>query len=214
MPTYLMENEVDFATDVVGFPGIGSCMGMVLQTRNGMFGYHVPPGSEDRSRGFAQFVKQHAHYGEMIGMYTGCRFQVRWNGGGGAQKWREEVKYMATMIGYQGMIWGFDMTSPGTGITAAAEDNAYIEFKLKAGRDTPTIKVALMSDMNTDRQTVPQASTSIRKVWTVGKIGYELKLPYSKDAGMSRITAGMTKRPNVSKHTATGMSGFHHIYHR
>jgi hypothetical protein len=208
--TYLMENEVDFDAHIVGFPGLGSCMGIVLHTDTGLFGFHCPPGMEDRVRGFAQFVRNHGHYGNLLGLYSGTRFLVRWPSNREVS-WRQEMKYIATGLGYRGLVWGFDMTSPGTGITDAAADNAYLEFKLSAGATTPSIKMAIMTDLNVTRASVPSGTTNIRTVRPMTKTGYELRVPYSSTPGESRITTSVAKNPGVHKHRATGTTGFHYF---
>ena len=103
------------------------------------------------------------------------------------------------------------MTSAGTGITAVAEDNAYLEFKLRPGEDIPRIKMTTMSNMDVTRASVDSTTTDIRKVQPPSKTGYELRVPYSSVGGESRITTAMTKKAGIHKHRATGKSGFHYF---
>jgi hypothetical protein len=44
MAIFLKENEVGFDAQKIGFPGLGSCMAIVLQTPHGLFGRRRNPG--------------------------------------------------------------------------------------------------------------------------------------------------------------------------
>jgi hypothetical protein len=57
MARYLNEREVGFDLSTIGFPNIGDCMGVVLQTQNGLYGFHAMPGDAARVSGFAQFIQ-------------------------------------------------------------------------------------------------------------------------------------------------------------
>lgn len=211
MAIYLYEHQVGHDGQLVGFPGLGGCMGIVLHTSTGLFGYHCPPGNEDKARSFGEFCRKHAHFGNVVGLYGSCRFPVRWDRDGDVQ-WKQEMKYIATFIGYRGPVFGFDMTAPGTGITASVQDNAYLEYKLRPGEAAPYVKMAVMSDMNETRGLVAHGATGIRTIKPKSKLGYELAMPYSATPGSSRITTGMAKKPGRQKHTATGTAGFKYFY--
>ena len=51
MARYLNEREVGFDADTIGFPNIGACMGVVLQTDNGLYGFHAMPGDRGSAPG-------------------------------------------------------------------------------------------------------------------------------------------------------------------
>ena len=48
MGRHLNEREVGFDASTIGFPNIGDCMGVVLQTQNGLYGFHAMPGDAAR----------------------------------------------------------------------------------------------------------------------------------------------------------------------
>ena len=41
MATYLMMNESEFDPRAIGFPSLQGCVGIVLQTTTGLFGWHI-----------------------------------------------------------------------------------------------------------------------------------------------------------------------------
>jgi hypothetical protein len=120
---------------------------------------------------------------------------------------------MAVMLGYSGLVMGFDITSAGTGITAAAADNAYFEYKLGPGDAVPRMKYALMSALDSTRASVPSATTGIRTVRPATKLGFELRVPYSDTPGHSRITTRVAKKAGAKKQSA-GLTGFHFFHQR
>jgi hypothetical protein len=57
MAKYLNEHQVGFDTTLVGFPNLGDCLAVVLQSTGGLFGFHITPGNQRQSGEFAQFIQ-------------------------------------------------------------------------------------------------------------------------------------------------------------
>jgi hypothetical protein len=62
----LNEREVGFDASTIGFPNIGDCMGVVLQTQNGLYGFHAMPGDAARVAGFATFISNNGLHGNAV----------------------------------------------------------------------------------------------------------------------------------------------------
>jgi len=209
MAIYLAEHEVGFDAHLVGYPNLGDCMAVALHTANGLFGFHVPPGTTDKTRGFSAFIKGRAHAGNPIALYGSCRFLNRYNTNMPSM-WIQEMRYIAALLGFRGRITGFNMTSPGTGIINDATP-AYLQYKLKPPGVNPQlfIKYAQMAELQETRGPVPTGNTDIRVVRPPMKTGYELRVPYSAIVGHSNVTTAITKNIGVSLNLANTDSGFY-----
>ena len=131
---FLMEHEVGFADNELGFPSIQGCHAIVYQTAAGLYGYHNAGGSasdrwKPRAVRFAEFVRTHA--GGTIPKGTrlyGISF-VGNNQRGYSPKpkdnWKGELITFAAELNYTNKISGYDLDKglPGGG------KGAYVEYR-------------------------------------------------------------------------------------
>ncbi len=129
---FLMEHEMAFDADELGFPSIQGCHAIVYQTKDGLFGYHNAGGSgDDRFKGratkFAEFVRANGGDGSGTRLY-GCSFignNQRGYSGKAKDKWKLELVTFATELGYTGKISGYDLHKTLKG----GNDSAYVEYR-------------------------------------------------------------------------------------
>ena len=76
MPIFLAEDEIGFDSTLVGFPTLGGCMAVAMQSPHGLFGFHIPPAHESRSPKFAEFCSGHQQFGEAIHLYGSCKWNA------------------------------------------------------------------------------------------------------------------------------------------
>jgi len=113
MAKYLVEDEVGFDSELIGFPKLGGCMAVVLQTDQGLYGFHITPGNARKSPGFALFIQNNGLHGNPVHLYGSCYWNNRYLHAFGSQKsqWEKEMKEIATAIGYHGPASGFDTSA-------------------------------------------------------------------------------------------------------
>ena len=135
---YLMEHEMAFDAQQLGFPSIQGCHAIVLQTNTGLYGYHVAGGSGDNlwernARLFAQFVNGHGGNANTASRLYGASFVG--NNQRGYQvphfqvneyrrKWKAELVTFASALRYSGTISGYDLHKS----FAAGNVSAYVRF--------------------------------------------------------------------------------------
>jgi hypothetical protein len=136
---FLLEREVGYATDGIGFPSIMGCIAMVYQTQAGIFGFHNAGNSgsdrfDGRAKKWADWVKAHPN-----GSDTGvCLYGVTYarNNERGythppVEKWKAELKTFANRLQFKGALFGYDLThsfnDPGR------KPSVYIEFRKEGG---------------------------------------------------------------------------------
>jgi len=130
---YVSERELVFSPDVLGFPSIMGCHGIVYVTNAGLFGYHnyggeIPGQYNDRATAFANFVAGHPN-GPGVGsaLFGACYLTqagdtLRAYGANPRQKWIAELTAFASALGFNGPIYGYDFgTFPGIGASAYSE---------------------------------------------------------------------------------------------
>lgn len=145
MPRYLDEREVGFDVSTIGFPSIGACMGVVLQTTNGLYGFHAMPGDADRVAAFAAFILNSGLHGNAVHLYGSCIRAKRC--GGQLLQWQTEMTTLGNALGYHGPVSGFDMPAyPDT--KDKKTDTTYIEYRRDAATQTCKMYYKRMSKMN------------------------------------------------------------------
>jgi hypothetical protein len=130
MAIYLNEDRLGKDDATIGFPHLLVCMGVVLLTRGNMYGVHIVEASDANQTipRFATYLGQQGVIpGDMLTLYGSCNFPVRYDNGGAAS-WRQELRHIAGVIGYQGTAKGFD-----TSIIDPA-DGTYVEYQRDAAR--------------------------------------------------------------------------------
>lgn len=129
MSKYLNEHQVGFDTSVIGFPNLGDCLAVVLQTNAGLFGFHVTPGNARQSGAFAEFIDEKLGLAGVttVHLYGSCHWKRRYKGDARTQ-WQAEMQEIATALGHVGPVSGFDSSSWRSGI--GTHDTTYIEYRL------------------------------------------------------------------------------------
>jgi hypothetical protein len=131
MAVYLIEREVGYDDEIVGFPNLGGCTGVVMQTAQGLYGWHSMPGDVPGA-GLSQFIAANPH-GNITRLYGAANLSRRF-GGDTAQvrvtKLQAELQQFAAAINYAGTIYACDLTKLVKDL--AAGDSIYVEYR----RDT------------------------------------------------------------------------------
>ncbi|MEO7852139.1 MAG: hypothetical protein ABIR94_07780, partial [Rubrivivax sp.] len=130
----------------LGYPSIGTCNAICLQTQTGLFGVHVygcdtflpQAGSETNAMereatAFASFVDGHPSKSEFVHLYSANFHSKRQHQPAGTvDGWKKELQVYARKLAYKGPVSSFDLstlpswpTSP-SGLDA---DSAYVEFR-------------------------------------------------------------------------------------
>lgn len=148
MAIYLNEDRLGKDDQIVGFPHLLICMGVVLLTRQNMYGVHIVDAS-DANETIPQFAAYLGQQGvipaDMITLYGSCNFRVRYDDGGAAA-WRREMRHIAGVIGFQGTAKGFDTA------IINPEDGTYVEYQ----RDQPGRRCRIYYKRN-EKMTYAQA---------------------------------------------------------
>jgi hypothetical protein len=131
MAVYLIEREVGYDDDTVGFPNLGGCMGVAMQTAQGLYGWHSMPGDLPGT-GLSQFITANPH-GNITRLYGSANLSRRF-GGDTAQvamtKLQAELRQIAAALNYTGTIYACDLTGLVNNLSGG--DSIYIEYR----RDT------------------------------------------------------------------------------
>ena len=152
MAKYLVEDQVGFDVALVGFPKLGGCMAVVLQTTGGLYGFHITPGNTAKVAQFAQFVTSSGPGGNHIKLYGSCYWDNRYHGQNQQTAWKNEMIQIATALNFQGAVRGYDMSSftshadKSVSATGVHQGNNYLEYR----RNTNNCKIFYkkMSKMN------------------------------------------------------------------
>lgn len=141
---YLMEHEMAFDAQQLGFPSIQGCHAIVYQTSAGLYGFHVAGGSGDNrwagnARLFAQFINGHGGTAHSASRLYGASF-IGNNQRGYAvsafsvkeyrRKWKAELVTFSSAIGYSGKISGYDLHKS----FAAGNPSAYVEYRVNGDK--------------------------------------------------------------------------------
>lgn len=155
MATYLRENEVGFDLDTMGFPGLGSCMAVVLWTNVGLFGFHVYGSNNEKEKFFGDFILKYPHESKLH-LYGSCSLHKRH--GGEPAGWANEMKTIAVKIGYTGAISGFDFSSK-----VSDGETMYVEYRAN-GSATSKIFYKTMSKVESSRDVKPGDPPKIEQI--------------------------------------------------
>jgi hypothetical protein len=125
MAIYLNEDCLGLDDTLIGFPHLLLCMGVVLLTRNFMYGVHIVTAS-NQSATIPEFGNFLATQGvipsDMISLYGSCNFKVRYGDNQRTEAWKTELRHIAGVIGFTGKAKGFD-----TSIIDPV-DGTYVEY--------------------------------------------------------------------------------------
>ena len=114
MAVYLNEEQAGTDFNVIGFPHLLLCLGVVLQTNAVLYGFHF--GASATANGNATANAFLNFIGRMGGnvangqrLYGCCNHGVRYGGGRGRHRaWRDEMRAIAGVLNYHGPVSGFD----------------------------------------------------------------------------------------------------------
>src|ERR1044071_9574524 len=136
MPVYLAEN--DFGTDpqVIGFPHLLVCMGLVVMTDQNLYGVHLTA-IEDTNGivdGFRTWLAALGVAGaQKCAMYSSTNYTTRYCYVAGPSSnlsdlWKTEMNRIAGRLGYHGPVYGFDTS------VIEPKDGTYVEYQSQLPR--------------------------------------------------------------------------------
>jgi hypothetical protein len=134
---YLMEREVAFDENKLGFPSIMGCHAIVYQTINGIYGFHVAGSSGNNqwkanADCFSQFIQILGGLTQPGSRLYGVTFIGNNQRGYAAppkQSWKEELITFANALNYRGKISGYDLFR-----TLGSNVSAYVEFNVNGSK--------------------------------------------------------------------------------
>ncbi len=172
MAIYLKENEIGYDSTLVGFPGLGSCMGVAIITTTGIFGFHSYGNNNTRGGTFGDYSRDHTHYGVVLQLYGSAVWDNRYAGKGKFGSWADEMKFIGNQLNYHGKVGGFDISNMTSGITTVVGESAYLEYR----RDSLTheVEIHYSKSADVDHQTDISPHTGVRVI----KPDQQVTLPY------------------------------------
>lgn len=191
MAIYLAEDEVGFDANKIGFPTLGSCMGLAVQNGAGLYGFHIPPGHNERSTAFADL-----YAGQPANLLISCaRWNARYDGAVNTfLSWLAEVQEIAGLIGYSGQVMGFNLSTllGGNAQRLADGESAYCEFTVAADG---SISIGCSLTSNTQATKVYDTGTTVRRInanktATVPYKGHVFSNVVSTSGGFTGAAAG------------------------
>lgn len=132
---FLLEHQMAFDQEALGFPSIQGCHAIVYQTALGLYGFHVAGNSADdrwqiQAELFARFIRPLAgrhHLNQGYRLY-GSSFvgnNQRGYSGDPRAKWAAELTTYATALHFGGRISGYDLHK-----TLGDGASAYLEYRV------------------------------------------------------------------------------------
>jgi hypothetical protein len=201
MAIYLKENEIGFDTATVGFPGLGSCMGVVLQTDHGLFGFHAYGNNNNKGSTFGDYCRKHAQYGTAFHLYGSSRWANRYNGQGNMfVAWLEEMKFVAGQLNYHGRVSGFDLSNKASGVPTVPGESAYLQYTLDSLSSAVTIRYA--ESKHVDYREANDATTTVRVI----RPDQTIAAPY-KD----KVVQAVTPKTGSANLSTVGDDGFYTV---
>lgn len=210
MATFLVEDEVGYHATRVGFPSLGGCMGCVLQTNNGLFGFHITPGNARKSAAFNTFVTGHSSYGPAVKLWGTCKWENRYFAGYTEKgkrdfgtpfiQWTTEMMEIAKALNYRGPIGGINMNAEGLSIpnNHAA---AYCEYVRNPSTGKVKIGMSMMSEVDSTKDV--EMDGPVRFI-----AGGKLRDRHQKSAPTS-VTSALS---DGFRHTSGGKGVYDFIY--
>jgi hypothetical protein len=124
MPVYLNESQAGCDQSVIGFPHLLVCMGVVLETKAWLYGYHFDEVGDTQSAAaaFAHFIQDRGgNTANGVRLYGCANWRARYDGGG-RQAWQNEMQTIANALGYTGKVSGFNTA------IIDPQDGTYVEY--------------------------------------------------------------------------------------
>jgi len=140
---FLLENEMSFSPNSMGFPSIQGCHAIVYQTGAGLYGFHNAGGSRDedfatRAGLFRDFVNSVGGLGENGTRLYGVTFVAnnqRGYSGDPKERWLMELTAFADALGYGGKISGYDLSK-----SFGADASAYVEYQVSGDKCNVSVR--------------------------------------------------------------------------
>jgi hypothetical protein len=110
MPVYLNELQAGCDRTLIGFPHLLVCLGVVLQTKAWLYGFHFDALADTPASAalFAAFITNRGGDAANGMRLYGCgNWRSRYEGGG-RQAWKTEMQTIANALGYHGKVSGFN----------------------------------------------------------------------------------------------------------
>ena len=128
MPVYLNEMQMGTATDVVGFPHLLVCMGIVALTNNAMYGLHIDVTDQtcsDAAYAALWNFMSGRGAGPITALYGCCNRNVRYGSTPNRlTAWQAEMgRVAAALNNWHGPVSGFDTS------IIAPRDGTYVEYR-------------------------------------------------------------------------------------
>ncbi len=138
MPVYLDENMVGTDPQIVGFPHLLVCMGLVCMTDQNIYGVHLIEVEDTNATidGFRTWIGALGVGGpQMRALYGSANFTIRYRNVAGpgsnlADLWKVEMNRIAVRLGYRGPIYGFDTS------IIEPQNGTYVEYQSQLPRTT------------------------------------------------------------------------------
>jgi hypothetical protein len=146
MAVYLNEDQAGVDGALIGFPNLLVCMGVVLQTKAFLYGYHFT--SSERTAqaapAFRAFIEgRGGNVANAVALYGCGNWHRKYQGS--KSEFEQEMRQIARALGYDGMIRGFDTSIiPATNI----DDGRYVEYHRVHGQ--PQCRIFYKAHDNTD----------------------------------------------------------------
>lgn len=124
MPVFLNEAQAGCDRTGIGFPHLLLCMGVVLETNAWLYGYHFddPGDTAGSAVAFTNFITDRGgNVANGVRLYGCANWKARYNGNR-RQAWKAEMQVIATALGYQGTVSGFDTS------IIDPQDGTYVEY--------------------------------------------------------------------------------------
>jgi hypothetical protein len=166
MPVYLDEDMVGTDPDLVGFPHLLVCMGVLCMTERNLYGVHLGE-IEYTNAGIDSFKVWLGVLGvggaDLRGLYGSANFGIRYRNISGkgsdlTQLWRVEMNRIAARLGYRGPIYGFDTS------VIAPEDGTYVEYRSQWPRPTSRIFYKRNQKMEYTTQQMDGGGPNVAKI--------------------------------------------------
>jgi hypothetical protein len=195
MSRYLNEKEVGFDPSCIGFPNLGDCMAVALQTREGLWGFHMMPGDQVRSAAFKKIIDDSGRPRGAVHLYGTCYLPKRFPGMevNGAQQssktqWKTEMTSIARMLNYRGPVSGFDTSNWTADIDR--KETTYVEYRL-AGQTCRTYYKRMSKMTAVTGQ--DDSKNPIQQIRTLPSGQFTTKTPY-----LGHVTSDVSIKPTES----------------
>ncbi|WP_150670080.1 hypothetical protein [Pandoraea anhela] len=207
----LNEHQVGFHPSHIGFPNLGDCMAVALQTRTGLYGFHFTPGNAAQASAFRDFIEHQMNQSGSdtpVHLYGSCRRGRRWAGdANNTQRWQEEMKAIADAIGFRGPISGLDLSKASHAPSDAEGTGAvYLEYVRNPVTNSCEIRYKNMAKMALTP--APQGTTgtdlNIARVTPIGPWGaggYRLSDPKMSLTSDARLDTNNTRSSSGKMHS-------------